>query len=392
MTSRERVLATFERKPTDMIPLHNIGFTSRAASVVLGREAYVGGAVQQWREMSALWDGTDAHKEFKERSEKDAVDVALAFDHDLLRLSYWGWSVKPTKKIDKYTFLFGDPSKSWYIMSFEPEIELFHRTEGYGTAGQQRPKSEEPTSMLSSMEKLEASLEKQEKELDDYHPSEDADPNLQATMAKYKDYAVRIGGGTASIPHDQFWLEAAALRPDLVACHVNIQAGKAARGMARLAASGVKLVFSGADFASNEGPMYSPKMFHNLVLPGMKKITEACHKHGMYYLFASDGNLWPVADDLFGNSGVDGYFEIDRRAGMDLRKLRERFPHLTCIGNISSHTLHLGTKEQVIEEVISCIDTAKEYGGIIVGASNYIMPKTPPENIWAMLETMRKYR
>jgi uroporphyrinogen decarboxylase len=151
-------------------------------------------------------------------------------------------------------------------------------------------------------------------------------------------------------------------------------------------------VFAGSDFASNEGPMYSPKVFHELLLPGLKKITEVCHKHGMYYLFASDGNLWPVADDLFGESGVDGYFEIDRRAGMDLGKLRDRFPNLTLIGNISSHTLHLGTKEQVIEEVLSCVKVAEKYGGVIIGVSNYIMPKTPEENIMALLDTVRKYR
>jgi uroporphyrinogen-III decarboxylase len=128
------------------------------------------------------------------------------------------------------------------------------------------------------------------------------------------------------------------------------------------------------------------------MLPRLKRITEACHKYGLYYLFASDGNLWPVADDLFGNSGVDGYYEIDGKAGMDLRKLKERFPHLTLIGNISSHTLHTKTKEDVIRETMSCFDEARRSRGIIVGVSNYILPGTPEENLWAMVETMKEYR
>jgi len=386
MTSLERVLATFEGKSTDKIPIHHIGFSGYAASVILGREAYVGGQIQQWREMNALWEGPDARKEFLERSEKDAVDVALAADHDILRLQYWRWSTKPTKKIDEYTFLFGDPEKSWYIIHFDPEIELFHRTEGYGKKTQKMTAQRQPM----NLERLEASLEKQEKELAKLpEPSYEPDPEIQKTLQKYNDYAVRIGGSTVSIPYQQVWLEATALRPDLVARHIDIQAERACRQMVRLAASGVKLVFAGSDFASNEGPMYSPKVFRELVLPGLKKITEKCHKYGMYYLFASDGNLWPVADALFGESGVDGYFEIDRRAGMCLDKLRKRFTDLTLIGNISSHTLHLGTKEQVIQEVLSCIDTAEKYGGIIIGTSNYIMPSTPKENIIAMLDTLR---
>jgi len=112
----------------------------------------------------------------------------------------------------------------------------------------------------------------------------------------------------------------------------------------------------------------------------------------MYYLFASDGDLWPVADDLFGKSGVDGYYEIDGRAGMDLRKLRERFPDLVLIGNISSHTLSQGTRDDVIAETLSCLREAKRSRGIIVGCSNYILPYTPKENLMAMIKTIRNYR
>lgn len=386
MLPRERVLATFEGEATDKIPVYHVGFSGYAASVILGREAYVGGAIQQWREMKALWEGHDAHREFLEKSERDAVDVALACEHDIIRLRYWGWGGKPTKKIDEYTFLFGDPEKSWYIMEFDPKIELFHRTEGYGSAVIQHRPPKEP-----SEEELEAHVRSQEKGLEDYHPSESAEPSIQATLAKYKDYAIRNWGAGVGIPHDKFWLEATALRPDLVARNVNVQAERAVRQIPRLAASGVKLLFGGGDFASNEGPMYSPKAFHDIMLPALKKVMEACHKYGLYYSFASDGNLWPVADDLFGESGVSAYHEIDRMAGMDLRKLRERFPHLTLIGNISSHTLHRGTKEQVVEEVLSCVDVADKFGRVIIGMSNYIMPGTPEENIRTLLDTINKY-
>jgi len=128
------------------------------------------------------------------------------------------------------------------------------------------------------------------------------------------------------------------------------------------------------------------------MLPRLRKITDACHKHGIYYLFASDGNLWPVAEDLFGNSGVDGFYEIDGRAGMDLGRLRERFPNLTLIGNISSQTLHTGTMEEVLRETMTCLEEAKKSRGIIVGVSNAIVAGTPEENIWAMVETMKNYR
>lgn len=387
MLPRDRVLSTFENKRIDKIPVHHIGFSGHAASIILGRQAYVGGQIQWWREMNALWEGPGAHKTFLERSRKDAVDVALACEHDIIRLQYWRWSVKPTRKMDKYTFLFGDPKKNWYVMKFDPKIELFHRTDGYGSAIIQCRVSKE-----FREEELETIVKSHQKEIENYYPSQSADPVIQATLKEYKDYAIRNWVLGVGIEFDQFWLEALGLRPDLVARYVNIQAEKAIRQIPGLAASGIRLVFGGGDFASNEGPMYSPRVFHDIVLPALKKITKICHRYGVYYVFLSDGNLWPVADDLFGASGIDGYGEIDRQAGMGLRTLRQQFPDLTLIGNISSHTLYRSTRKQVIEEVLSCIDVAKKFGRIIVGASNYSMPGTPRENIMAMIDTIKKNR
>jgi len=84
----ERVLAAFEFESTDKVPIHHIGFSSSAASYILGREAYVGGGIQQWREARALWEGEAAHKEFLRRSLRDAFELGKAVDNDILRLHY----------------------------------------------------------------------------------------------------------------------------------------------------------------------------------------------------------------------------------------------------------------------------------------------------------------
>lgn len=382
MSPRERILAAFQHKPTDKVPIHNIGFSSQIASIILGREAYVGGGIQQWREANALWEGEDAHKEYLERAEKDAFDISAALEHDILRLQYWRMPEKPAKRIDESTFLYGNPEKSWRVMRFDPDTELYQVI-------QQHPQKSENT-----FESIEKSIVAQERSLESYYPGTEASSETQALMEKYgKNWVIRIGGGGLGIPYSsRAWLEAIITRPDLIARYLDVQAESAVRSMESIAATGVKMIFGGGDFASEQGPFYSPESFHALMLPRIKRISEACHRFGMYYLFASDGNLWPVADDLFGYSGVDGFYEIDRKAGMDLRKLRERFPRLVLIGNISSHTLHLGTKEDVIRETMSCLDEAKRSLGIIVGVSNYILPGTPEENLWAMIETMKEYR
>jgi len=380
MTPRERVLAAFEGRQTDKVPIHNIGFSSQIASMILGREAYIGGGMQQWREAKALWEGKE--DEFLERSEKDAFDISVALDHDILRMEYWRMPEKPSRKIDDYTFLYGDSDKNWRLMRFDPDTELYQIIDQY------------PPRMEDTIETIEQSVINQEKSLEHHHPNPEGPSNVRALMEKYgKNWVVRIGGGGLGIPYgSRVWLEAIALRPDLIARYLDIQAEIAVRSMEGIAATDAKMVFGGGDFASNQGPFYSPKSFNELMLPRLKLIADSCHKNGLYYLFASDGNLWDVANDLFGNSGVDGFYEIDSRAGMNLRSLRERFPHLTLIGNISSVTLHIGTKDDVINETMSCLDEAKKNGGIIVGVSNYILPGTPEENLWAMIDTMKKNR
>ncbi|HIE18793.1 TPA: hypothetical protein EYP75_03615 [Candidatus Bathyarchaeota archaeon] len=387
VTPRERVLAAFEHESTDKVPIHHLGFSSQAASYILGREAYVGGGIQQWREAKALWKGEDAHREFLRRSLRDAFDVGIAVENDILRLHYWRLNEKPARKINEYTFLYGDPNGRYVIRRFVPSSELFNIVEEYP------PRTKMTVS--DQFKELKKYLNEREEWLQNYSPKREDFKQIRYLMEKYgKKYALRISGGTVGIglPTEPIWLLAMVAKPDLAARYLDIQVEIALKRMRYFAEAGVKFLFSGCDIASDDGPCFPPRVFRELVLPRMQRVTEECHKYGMYLLYASDGNLWPIADDLFGRSGIDGYYEIDRRAGMDLHKLRERFPDLVLIGNISSYTLHSGTREEVIAETLSCLREAKRSRGIIVGVSNYIVPGTPKENIKALMETIHKYR
>jgi len=380
MTPKERVLAAFEKRPTDRIPVHHIGFSSQVASAILGRDAYVGGGIQQWREAEALWRGEEAHREFLERSFRDAIDLALTLDEDVVRASYWRHTLKPTQRIDENTFLYAyGKEEDWLVLRYDPPSEQCN-------IFRYKPKK-------LSFEEVERGLEERERALADYVPREDDFAfEVRAQRLLGHERVVRVGGVGIGIPirEAEVWFEALVLRPDLVERHLDVQAEIAVRNVEFLVRFGFRYFFGGGDFASNDGPMYSPQLFRKFVVPRLMKVTEACHRYGAYHLFASDGNLWPVADDLFG--AVDGYYEIDRRAGMDLGKLRRRFPHITLLGNISSHTVHLGTKEEIFEEVASCMEEAERSGGIIVGASNYLVPGTPVENVMALLEYIDKLR
>ncbi|MGC9319579.1 MAG: uroporphyrinogen decarboxylase family protein [Armatimonadota bacterium] len=383
MTPRERVLAAFAKEHTDRVPVHHIGTCSEVASALLGREAYVGGGIQQWREVTALWQGEDAHDEFVQRSFEDAIDIALVFGNDIIRPSYWRYTRTPTEKIDENTFLFGEgPEESWTVLRFDPPSEQCHIFSYHPEAGQ-------------TFEDLEAQIGASERAIEDYQPTQQRyDFEMRAMELMGDEYVIRAGAGGCGIPtrNTDIWFEAMLLRPDLVGRHLDVQVERARRDIQFLSQRGFRLFWGGGDFASYEGPLYSPRVFDELMLPRVTEIARIAQAHDGYYLFASDGNLWPVADSLFGASGVHGFYEIDRRAGMDLGRLRREFPELTLVGNISSHTMHLGSREEVVEEALSCLREAKRSRGIIVGVSNYFVPGTPIGNVEVLLETIKRHR
>jgi len=380
MTPKERAMAVFEHRSTDRVPVFHAGFSSWAGSVILGREAWVGGGIQQWREARALWEGEDAHQEFLERSLQDAFDLTRVLDQDIVRVQYWRMSERPTRRIDERAFLYGDPEGAWRAMRFDPETELYQEVDR--TPGPEL-----------SMEDLEREVERMEAGLARPPPGPEAFAAEAAALEAFPDRAVRGRGAGINVDYRRpIWLEAIARRPDLVERYFDVQAEQALRQVEPQAEMGLRLLAGGGDFASNQGPFYSPAFFRRAVLPRLQKVTEAYHRAGCFLLYASDGNLWPVAEDLFGASGVDGYYEIDGRAGMDLRKLRERFPDLTLMGGISSHNLHCGTREEVAAETREAVEAARERGSVIVGCSNQIVAQTPPGNIEAMVETIEEYR
>ncbi len=380
MTSLERITAAFEGTLVDRPPIFHAGWSSWAASIVLGREAWVGGGIQQWREACALFQGDDAHAEFLQRSLDDALAVSIAAGQDMLRAEYWRYPIKPAQRIDEHTFLYGDPDGAFEVRRFDPPTELY---QVIGQSPRSRP----------TLDDLEAQVNAASEAIDHYRPTPETFPDMVKAQARYgREYAVAGGGVGLGIPYTEEWLIAAVERPWIVERHLDVAVEQASRNAAVMAEMGLSFLRGGGDFAGNLGPIYSPRIFRELVVPRLAKISAACHRHHCFHLFASDGDLWPVADDLFGSTDIDGYYEIDRGAGMDLRRLRERYPNLTLLGGIDSRTVHRGTPEDVRRECVDALEAANECGRIIVGISNYPVPGSPPANVEAMLEAIRLSR
>ncbi len=380
MTRRERVYAQFSGEPIDRVPIYCAGVHGRIADHILGRDAYVGFGRQRYREAMALWHGPDAHAEFVERTYTDTIAWNEAIDADLVFVGGGRFGAKPTRIIDEHTLFFGDEDASWYVMRYDPDTELFQRVDG--------SPAPEPT-----MDDVRRRVEEMEQQAAEYTPTPDDFPAQKRAVEHFGDERAVFGAGIMVwVPRERVWLEAMLLEPDLILRWTMALAEKACRAAEVMGELGCRVVFGGGDFAGKNGPLYSPESFKRCMSPAVRKISAGCEDAGVWHMFASDGNLWPVADELYGNCGVHGYHEIDRRAGMDLEKLRDRFPPLRLMGGVASETVHLGNADDVREECLSALDVAKRRGRIMVGVSNTIVAMSPLENVDVMIETLWENR
>ncbi len=380
MTGKERIILAFQHREGDRVPIYEQAFVSDVASKILGRKVYTGGTSLHYEEAKAWMKGEEAHKEFEEKLWEDLIAINKYFEFDAINMP-WRMKEKPTKQSDEYTFLYGDEDKKgrWGIYRFAPLSQTFGMVDSW-----------EKDLHAEDIPKI---VEKMEKDFSNRLPSSEKDFKLEKKklLDRFGGKLAVLGSGGIGIPYTSAWLEATLLYPEAIERYLNLQVASSIGAIKIQAKMGIKVIWGGGDMAGKNGPFYSPKTFRELMLPRLKKITTLCNELGVYFLFRSDGNLWPVAKELFKESGIHGYGEIEGDAGMDLGRLKKEYSHLTLWGNVSCDILKRGTKKEVIEKTKRCIDKAAKGGGYIFGTSNAVLSGTPPENVIAMYETAKEY-
>jgi uroporphyrinogen decarboxylase len=150
------------------------------------------------------------------------------------------------------------------------------------------------------------------------------------------------------------------------------------------------VIFGGEDITTDHGPFIHPTILRELFFPYLRRIVKAFRKHDIKYVFHSDGDLWPVLDDLV-SAGVKGIHPLEPFCGMDILRVKEKIgDEVVLFGNIDcSGTLPLGTVEDVAREVTERVNDAGPGGGYVLGSSSEIEEIVPIPNVQAMFDTLR---
>jgi len=139
----------------------------------------------------------------------------------------------------------------------------------------------------------------------------------------------------------------------------------------------------GEDMAYKAGPMISPKLFKELMVPRLKQITGFLKRHGVDVVYVdSDGNINQLVG-LWLEGGVNCMFPLEVRGGTDPHWMRSEFGrNVLLMGGIDKTALIAG-KAQIRAEV-KRLEKLVADGGFIPHFDH----RTPPD---VSLENYRYY-
>jgi len=221
--------------------------------------------------------------------------------------------------------------------------------------------------------------------------------SIEQTLKDYPGKAVIVHlNDVFSLP--RYWLGyenllmAIAAEPELVTALVDLSVKVNLEMAKEVAARGVKIVYTGDDYAGNLGPLMSPRHFRKLFYPGLCRVMGGFKELGLYVIKHTDGNLWSIIDMIV-DSGIDCLDPIDPQAGMDLARVKAQYGQRIALkGNVDcAELMTFGTPDEVVEATRKALRQGAPGGGFILSSSNSIHSAVKPENYQALLLTLQKY-
>jgi uroporphyrinogen decarboxylase len=369
MLPKERMIAAFEHREPDRVPIGEQGVDWEVTDRALGVKTLYRA---KWRTYTALWEGR--RDEIAESHSRDLIGLTRKFE--------WDFVVVPTVPAKKASYSRPEMLEEYVwrdergrVWHYSPE------SGGHAMAFEFPPLTiddlPDPDAPVSIEESQFEAIEKVVKELGGTHF-----------------VFARVNDGT--FPWEETigmsaFLEKMITEPEFVHRAAAAYTKRSVEAIKVAAQTGVDGILTGTDYCDNRGPLMGPRLFHEFVYPYLAQTAKAAHDAGLYFVKHSDGDQWPILDDYVA-AGLDGWQGIQPRIGMDLKLLKERYgDKMTFIGGVNCETLTDGTPEQIEEEVRYAIRHAAPGGGLAICSGNTLMPGTKYENYLAMVEANRKY-
>ncbi len=141
----------------------------------------------------------------------------------------------------------------------------------------------------------------------------------------------------------------------------------------------VDTVFIWEDMCYKGGPLISPEMFREFILPGYKKLTSFLRDYGVTLVQVdSDGDVWKLIP-LWMEGGVTVLYPFEVAAGMDIVEVRKAFPKLAISGGIDKRAL-VQDRAAIDRELEYRVPFMLEHGGCIPTVDHMVSSDISFEN------------
>ena len=347
MNRKDRFLAALRRKVPDRVPMFDFLFQQPLFEALIGRrpEGYNG---------------------------RDAVECALALDHDGVWLPFGGFSGYQPQYLAENVYV-----------------------DEWGTTYQKNESSWPIDAPIDYPIKTRADLK-------GYRPPDPTLPGRAAEIEIARDMDhddIALLGGVQG-PLTTLWLlmgyEAISFAlyddPSLIAelCAISNEFFKEAAR--RSVEAGCVGIWVSEDLGDSSRGFFRLEHYRKYLLPPFIELVDYVDSLGVPALLHSCGHITDYLEDL-AQTKIASLHPLQRTAGMDLGEVKARYGDRFCIiGNIdSSRTLPYGTPDEVAAEVREAIDIAAPGGGYVLASDHSLHDGIPVENITTMFKVGAEY-
>jgi len=153
----------------------------------------------------------------------------------------------------------------------------------------------------------------------------------------------------------------------------------------------VVAIFYGEDMGFNTSLMLSPAWMREWVVPRLKRIGDACHRHGKPFLLHSCGQIDALMEDLIEVVGIDARHSFQDNIEPVEEVYGKYGDRISILGGLDVDLLARGTQREVSERTRRILEVCAPGGGFCMGSGNSVTNFVRIENYYAMLDETRKW-
>ena len=142
------------------------------------------------------------------------------------------------------------------------------------------------------------------------------------------------------------------------------------------------------DMSYNHGPMISKRTFEEFIAPYYRQLLPRLQERNIMPFIDTDGDITLLVP-WFEELGVDGFLPLERQAGVDGMRLRQRYPKLRMIGHFDKMTMNKG--EAAMRAEFERLTPLMRTGGFIPSVDHQTPPGVSLEEYSVYLRLLKEY-